>query len=167
VFRQATNPWLVKLAALVGFGAVFAMGMTYAPPSLMAIDNYLPFLFFLLTAVILGSAISSYFAPADKQALITGILAASLSVGLAVYLIVPSIWLSGGAVMRMSGLAYLTSPLYWTHIVVGFLLPLLILWRMKRIPVWLPLFLLVGEFAGRIIFFTQIVPSAANLGGLY
>jgi DMSO reductase anchor subunit len=143
------------------------MAMTYAPPSMPAIDNYLPLVFFGLTALILGTAIASYFVPADKQQQLTIILAISLAIGLVVYLVVPSVWLSGGKVTALTGQLHLASPLYWTHIVVGLALPLVVLAWQKRIPVWLPVLLLIGEFAGRIIFFSLTVSSAANLGGLY
>jgi DMSO reductase anchor subunit len=167
LYRNAAAKWLITITAVVGVLALFAMAMTYAPPSMPAIDNYLPLVFFGLTAVILGTAIASYFVPADKQQLLTIILASSLAVGLVVYLVVPSVWLSGGKVMAMTGELHLASPLYWTHVVVGLALPLAVLAWQRRIPVWLPVLLLVGEFAGRIIFFSLVISSAANLGGLY
>jgi DMSO reductase anchor subunit len=167
LYRNANAGWPGKLAAAVGLVALFATAMTYAPPSLEAIDNYLPLVFFLLTATILGAAFSSYFTSASKQALAVSILANALVVGLVVYLAAPFVWLSGGTVMRLTGQAYLASPLYWTRLVVGLAFPLLVLWKMKSIPAWLPPILLAGELAGRIIFFTLAVSSAANLGGLY
>ncbi len=166
-YRQTINYWLMALTALVGLLAVFATGVTYAAPSLVAIENALPVVFFILTAFILGAATASYFAPASKQPLLTLILATSLIVALVVYLTVPFIWLSGGKVLQMTGQAYLASPLYWTRIVVGLALPLLVLGWLKKIPSWLIVLLLIGEFAGRIIFFSLTVSSAANLGGLY
>jgi DMSO reductase anchor subunit len=167
LYKQAAAKWLITITAVVGLLALFAMAMTYAPPSMPAIDNYLPLVFFGLTALILGTGIASYFVPADKQQLLTIILAISLAVGLVVYLVVPSVWLSGGKVTALTGQLHLASPLYWTHIVVGLALPLAVLAWQKRIPVWLPVVLLIGEFAGRINFFSLIVSSAANLGGLY
>jgi DMSO reductase anchor subunit len=167
VYRQTANGWLMKLTALVGLLAVVATGVTYAAPSLVAIANALSIVFFTLTAFILGAAIASYFTPADKQPLLTLILAVSLIVGLVVYLAVPFIWLSGGKILQMTGQAYLASPLYWTRIIVGLALPLLILGWFKKIPAWLIVLLLIGEFAGRIVFFSLTVSSAANLGGLY
>lgn len=167
LFRNAAAKWLITATAVAGLLVLFAMAMTYAPPSLPAIDNYLPLAFFGLTALILGPAISSYFVPADKQQLLTIFLASSLFAGLVVYLIVPSVWLSGGTVMAMTGELYLASPLYWTHIIVGLALPLAVLAWQRRIPAWLPVLLLIGQFAGRIIFFSLTVSSAANLGGLY
>jgi len=165
--KNRVNKWLVAGTAVIGLLALIANAFTYAPPSMPAIDNLLPLVFFGLTALILGTAVASYFVPADKQKWLTILLAASLGMALIVYLVVPSIWMSGGEVMRLTAKGYLASPLYWTHIIVGLLLPLGVLAWQRRIPVWLPVFLLIGEFAGRIIFFTLVVPSAANLGGIY
>jgi DMSO reductase anchor subunit len=167
LMKNRVNRWLVAATAVIGVLALIATSFTYAPPSMPAIDNLLPLVFFGLTALILGTAVATYFVPADKQQPLTILLATSLVLALVVYLVVPSIWMSGGEVMRQTAEGYMASPLYWTHIVVGLLLPLGILAWQKRIPVWLPLFLLIGEFAGRIIFFTLIVSSVANLGGIY
>jgi DMSO reductase anchor subunit len=167
LMKNHVNKWLLATTAVIGLLALIANAYTYAPPSLPAIDNLLPLTFFGLTTLILGTAVASYFVPDDKQKWLTIMLAISLSIALVVYLVVPSIWLSGGTVMQMTAEGYLASPLHWIHIIVGLLLPLVILAWKKRIPAWLPVLLLIGEFAGRIIFFTLIVSSAANLGGVY
>lgn len=167
LMKNRVNKWLLAITAVIGLLALVANAFTYAPPSLPAIDNLLPLTFFGLTTLILGTAVASYFVPEDKQKVLTILLAISLSIALVVYLIVPSIWLSGSKVMQMTAEGYLASPLHWIHIIVGLLLPLGILAWKKRIPAWLPVLLLIGEFAGRIIFFTLIVSSAANLGGIY
>ncbi|KAA3656163.1 MAG: molybdopterin-containing oxidoreductase membrane anchor subunit [Chloroflexi bacterium] len=165
--KNSVNKWLVLGTAVIGILALIANAFTYAPPSMPAIDNLLPLVFFGLTMMILGTAVSSYFVPADKQQWLTILLAISLSVALVVYLVVPSIWLSGGEVMAMTAEGHLASPLHWIHVVVGLLLPLGVLAWLKRIPAWLPVLLIIGELAGRIIFFTLVVSSAANLGGIY
>ncbi len=165
--KNAAGKWLITATATAGLLALVAMSMTYAPPSMPAIDNYLPLVFFGLTALILGAALASYFVPADRQQALVIVLAIGLVTALVVYLVVPGMWLSGGKVMQLTGQLHLASPLYWTRIVVGLALPLAVLAWQKRIPVWLPALLLIGEFAGRIIFFSLTVSSAANLGGLY
>lgn len=167
LIKNRVNKWLVGGTAVMGILALIANAFTYAPPSLPAIDNLLPLVFFGLTTMILGTAVATYFVPSDKQQWLTILLAISLSIALVVYLAVPSIWLSGGKVMQMTAEGFLASPLHWVHIIVGLLLPLGILAWQKRIPTWLPVLLLIGEFAGRIIFFTLVVSSAANLGGIY
>ena len=167
LFQNRVNRWLVAATAVIGILALIANALTYAPPSMPAIDNLLPLVFFGLTALILGTAVTTYFVPADRQQWLVGLLAAALSLALVIYLIVPSIWLSGDEVMRLTASGYLSSPLYWTHIIVGLIIPLGVLAWQKRIPAWLPVLILIGEIAGRIIFFSLIVSSAANLGGIY
>jgi DMSO reductase anchor subunit len=46
LYRNAAAKWLITITAVVGMLALFAMAMTYAPPSMPAIDNYLPLVFF-------------------------------------------------------------------------------------------------------------------------
>jgi DMSO reductase anchor subunit len=163
-----TKGWLLKLVAVVGLATLFATSMTYAsPPSLPAINNALPFAFFLLSAIILGAGFGSYFAPPQHQALLFRILVNALIVSLAINLLIPCVWLSGGAVVQQTGWNYLQSPLYWTQIVVGLVVPLLVLWRTRRIPAWLPLLLLVGEVAGRVAFFVLNASTVGNIGSLY
>jgi hypothetical protein len=115
----------------------------------------------------LGTAIASYFVPADKQQLLTIILASVWLLGWWFTWWCPACGCLVAKVMAMTGELHLASPLYWTHVVVGLALPLAVLAWQRRIPVWLPVLLLVGEFAGRIIFFSLVISSAANLGGLY
>ena len=115
LMRDKTNRGLIAFTALVGLLAIFSMGMTYSPPSYPAINNVLPFVFFLITAALLGSSVGLSFAPASKKPLISSILVFSLIMGLLVYLIVPCIWLSGGEVMRQTGQSWIASPLYWAR----------------------------------------------------
>ncbi len=166
--RGTTKGWLLKLAAIVGLAALFATSMTYAsPPSLPAVNNALPFAFYLLSAIILGAGFGSYFAPPAHQPLLFKILVNALIVSLAINLLIPCMWLSGGAVMHQTGVNYLQSPLYWTQIVVGLVVPLLVLWRFKRIPAWLPILLLAGEVAGRVAFFVLTASTVDNIGKLF
>lgn len=167
LLRNWASGWLIKLAALIGLLTLIATGLTYAPPSLPAVNGGLSIVFFTLTALVLGAAGASYFAPAHKQPLLTAVLAGSLLVALVVYLLVPWLWLYGGTVQRLTGQAYLASPLYWTRLIIGLVIPLLVLWKMKGIPAWLPVLLLTGELLGRIMFFSLTVSTAANIGGLY
>ncbi|MFZ0132506.1 MAG: DmsC/YnfH family molybdoenzyme membrane anchor subunit [Desulfobacterales bacterium] len=154
-------------AALVGLATIFFMGMTYSPPGYPAINNVLPLVFFLLTALLLGTSFASWFASSEKRIWLTRVLTASLIVGLVVYLIVPCIWLSGGTVMAQTGWAWIGSPLYWARILIGLLLPLAVVWTSRDIPVWLPVIILLGEIMGRMVFFKDTVHAAGNLGGLY
>jgi DMSO reductase anchor subunit len=166
-YRGSLNRWLALATALVGALAVLATGMTYAAPSLVAIYNGLPLVFFGLTALILGASIGSYFVPPEKQSLLVSVLGYSLAIALVVYLVIPFVWLSGGGVMAMSGQAFLASPVYWARLALGLAVPLAVVWWMKKIPAWLPPVLILGELAARVIFFALIVSSAVNLGGIY
>ena len=168
LWKESANSWtLIKIAALVGLVGLAVSGMVYAPPSFPALNNGVPIIFYVLTAFILGSGFSSYFAGEDKQSLLTRILMVSLIVGLVINLILPSIWLSGGRAMQMTGAAYYGSALFWLRLVVEFGLGLVVLATTRKIPIWLPVLLLAGEIVGRIMFFTHVVHSAVNIGNLY
>jgi DMSO reductase anchor subunit len=168
LWKESANSWtLIKITALVGLVGLAVSGMVYAPPSFPALNNGVPIIFYGLTAFILGAAFSSYFAGADKQPLLTQILTISLIVGLVINLILPSIWLSGGRVMQMTGTAYYGSALFWLRLVLEFGLGLAVLGVTRKIPIWLPVLLLAGEIVGRIMLFTHVVHSAANIGNLY
>ena len=91
----------------------------------------------------------------------------TLLVTLAINLTVPSVWSSGGAVLQQTAQNYLASPIYWSYIGGGLVLPLLVLWWTRRIPAWLPILLLVGESIGRIALFVLAATTAGNLGQLY
>lgn len=99
-------------AALVGLATILFMGMTYSPPSYPAINNVLPLVFFLITALLLGTSFGSWFASPEKRIWLTRVLTMTLIVGLVVYLIVPCVWLSGGTVMAQTGWAWIGSPLW-------------------------------------------------------
>lgn len=165
--REKASTPLALLAVLAGILALLATGMTYAPPSFPALSNGLPFVFFLITAAVLGAGLASYFAPAERMGLVRAVLAGGLLVGLVVWLVAPCVWLSGGAVMEMTGRAWLSSPLYWARLTLGLALPLAVVWRSRDIPAWLPLLLLAGEILGRMVFFAETAHTAANIGGLY
>jgi DMSO reductase anchor subunit len=165
--KNTVNAALAWVTVLAGFVGLFFMGMTYAPPSYPALNNAAPFVFFALTAATLGAGFASYFTPEQKMPLITRILAVSLIVALVVYLATPCVWLSGGTVMRETGLAYLASPLYWARIVVGLAIPLLAVWKTRSVPAWAPIMILAGEIIGRIIFFSLAIHASSNIGGIY
>ena len=167
LMREKTNPGLIIVTALVGLLVIFSMGMTYSPPSFPAMNNVLPFVFFFITAMLLGAGVGILFASDASRRMVSHILIVSLIVGLIVYLIVPCIWLSGGEVMRQTGVQWLASPLYWGRIVIGLVLPLAIIWALKKTQAWLWVIILVGELLGRAEFFASTVHTATNMGGMY
>jgi DMSO reductase anchor subunit len=166
VFTNASNKWVFKVTALVGLLAVFSTGMAYASAALDAIDNVLPLIFFLLTALTLGPVLASYFVDEKSQPLLASILSPTLVASLAVRFVVPFVWLSGNAVMRASGQNFLASPLHWLHL-AALLAGILVVRRGRNLPSWLPAVLLIGELLGRIAFFVLVTSSASNLGGVY
>lgn len=137
--------------------------MTYAPPAFPALNNALPTVFFLITAVVMGAGFASWFAGGGSQPLLARIFTTALVTGLVVRLAVPCIWLSGSEVMRQSGLAWLGSPLYWAGI-AAMAACLAVLWKNRTIPTWLPILALAGELAGRAAFFADTVHTAMNMG---
>lgn len=155
------------VTALTGLFTLTFMGMTYAPPGFPAINNVLPLVFFLTTALLLGTSCSVWWASPATRSWLTRILIVTLIVGLIVYLIVPCIWLSGGTVMAKTGWAWLASPFYWGRVGIGLVLPLAILAQRRDTPPWLPLIILIGELMGRTVFFKDTLHAAANIGGLY
>ncbi len=164
--KEKKSGLLASLTAVIGLLTLFFMGMTYAPPGYPALNNALPMIFFLLTALLLGTSFSAWFTPREERTWLCRILTVSLIVALVVYLIVPCIWLSGGTVMVQTAHAWIESPLYWGRIAIGLLLPLLLIWKIKDIPPWLPLIILIGELLGRAAFFQETVHAAGNIGGL-
>ena len=153
-------------AVVAGLATVLASGLTYAPPALPAVNNALPTVFFLISVAVLGAGFASWFAGAGSQALLARTCTTALVTGLVVRLAVPCVWLSGGEIMRQSGLAWLGSPLYWTNIAV-MAACLGVLWKNRTIPTWLPILALLGELAGRAAFFAETAHTAMNIGNLY
>jgi DMSO reductase anchor subunit len=167
LMRQKISRALIAVTALVGLFAITCMGGTYSPPSFPAINNVLPLVFFLITAVLLGTSVGVLFTPESQKPLMTSILTVGLIVALVVYLIVPWIWLSGGEVMQQTGHLWLASPLYWGRIIVGLALPLGVIWMTRKVPVWLWAVILAGELLGRAVFFANTVHTATHIGFLY
>ncbi|MCB2186233.1 MAG: dimethyl sulfoxide reductase anchor subunit [Deltaproteobacteria bacterium] len=168
VFKGASGArFLMLLTGVVGVVALVVSGMVYAPPSFPALSNALPVVFFLLTAVTLGAAFSSRFAAEPRQGLLAGILTAALVVGLVVNLLAPSMWLSGNLAARATGANFYGSWLFWARIVGEFAIPLAALAKTRRVAAWMPPLLLLGELAGRILFFGSVVHTATFIGHLY
>lgn len=152
--------------ALTGLAVILSTGMTYAPPAFPALNNALPTIFFLVSAVILGAGFASWFAADAHRPMLVRVMTTGLVVGLIIKLAAPCIWLSGSTVMHMTGQAWFTSPFYWGHIGI-MIASLLVVWRGRTIPAWLPVLALLGELIGRAGFFADTVHTAANMGALY
>lgn len=163
VSSKAALAWI---GTILGLGVIASAGMTYAPPALPALNNALPTAFFLTSAVILGAGFGSWFATPEHQPLMARIFTTALVVGLVLNLVAPCVWISGGEVMRMTGEAWFVSGLYWAHLGI-LMISLAVIWKMKSIPMWLPILVLLGELIGRAGFFADTIHTAANIGGLY
>lgn len=166
-FTGKAGAGLRAAAALMGLFALYTSGMTYAPPAMPALHNAAPLGFFLLSALLLGASFGSWFAGDARQPMLRTVLLGSLAAALAVYVIVPCVWASGGTVMQMTARAWLASPLYWARLVLGILVPLVVMIRSPRIPRWMGPLVLLGELAGRAVFFGATVHAAMNLGAPY
>ena len=154
------------LGSFLGLGVIASAGMTYAPPAFPALNNALPTAFFLISAVMLGAGFGSWFAGEKLQPLMARTFTTTLILCLVLNLIVPCVWLSGGEVMRMTGQAWFVSGFYWAHL--GILaISLIVMWKSKKIPMWLPVLALIGELIGRAGFFADTVHTVANMGGVY
>lgn len=167
LMRKKNTPWFSLVTAAVGLLVLIAMGMTYSPVSFPAVNNALPFVFFSLTALLLGSSAGLMFVPESSRPMLTRVLTVSLIVALVIYLLVPCIWLSGGTIMKQTAGLWLASPLYWTRIVIGLVLPLALVKLLKGTQAWLWAVILIGELLGRAVFFADTVHTAVNMGGLY
>lgn len=152
--------------AVLGAVVILSTGMTYAPPAFPALNNALPTIFFLVSAVMLGSGFASWFASKNHQPLLARIFTSTLVVGLVIHLAAPCIWLSGSEVMRLTAQEWLGSGFYWSHIGI-MAASALVIWKTRTIPVWLPVLVLLGELLGRAGFFADTVHTAANMGGVY
>ena len=129
---EKNNPALAVVTALAGLLVIFTMGMAYSPSSFPAVNNALPFVFFCLTALLLGSSAGQIFTPEASRPMMDRVLTTTLIVALVIYLIVPCIWLSGGEIMRQTSGQWLASPLYWGRIIIGLVLPLALIAARKK-----------------------------------
>ena len=160
--KNTAAVWIV--AALVGIAGVIIQSFTYTPPSQPTLAGGVTLTFFIITVTTLGTALNSWYAPENKQGLLAGVLAAALLFGLILNLLIPSIWLAGRPVAEATAQMYFSSSVYWAHLVISFVLPLMVLAKTKRIPGWLVVLLLLGELIGRTVFFSLAVTTAARIG---
>lgn len=156
--------WLTVISGAV---ALFTSGMTYGPPGMMAINNALPLVFFFITALNLGAAFGSWFVSDALQPRLTKVCTVGLALGLAFYLVVPCIWVSGGTVLQLTAYEWAISPWYWIHVLFGLLWPLMLVWKIGRIPRWLPIVMLIGDIMGRMTFFYATLGASVNIGNPY
>lgn len=167
LFFKEKQPIMTLITALAGLVLLFAVSNAYAAANIPAFNNGIPFILFLITVLIFGTSISGYFADESSQPILGRLLMITLIVGLVVHILVPSIWLSGGEVLKQTGDNFYNSGLYWFRIIIGFAIPIAVLAKTKTIPSWLIVLFLVGEVIGRILFFSLPVTNSSNIGSMF
>ncbi|MDE5831752.1 MAG: dimethyl sulfoxide reductase anchor subunit [Desulfovibrio sp.] len=150
---------LALLAAIIGAVGLFTQGLTYAPPSMPAINNVFPMVVFWLSAIALGASSLTLIRSAEYN--LAGRLA--MCALIAVLLIAPSIWLSGSTTMRETGLLWLKSGGFWCGAVL-ILLAFVATWFDKGGKILRFASLFCGVFLTRMIFFSGTVHTASNMG---
>lgn len=158
---------LLPLTVLAGLAVLLCSSLTYATPAYPAIYNIVPFLLFTCTTLNLGFAFGSCAASAEWRVRLRRLLVASLVFSLVLSVALPCIWSSGGTITQESALAWAYSKLYWSGLLVAFILPLLVIASTRQNPRWLPWLMLVGAFITRAQFFASTVSTITNIGGVY
>lgn len=154
-----------------GLVALITSGMAYAPPAQAAMYSVLPLLFFTISTISIGFAMATWFVPAAMCPALHKRLSygaySALLVGALFYITIPCVWISGGAVLQMTGVQWFSSPWFWGQVLFGFLWPLLIIWRLGCMPLTLPLMIFAGALMGRMTFFADTLSTAVNIGNPY
>lgn len=146
---------LSLLAALAGILGVVMQGLTYAPVSMPAINNSLPFFLFALTALSLGTTCS-------RMHSLLGLQRLSLCGLLLLLLVVPCLWTSGNALMQATASAWKGSAPFWGGVLL--LLLGLALSFLRRPATVQTAVVLVGIILTRMTFFGETLHTASNIG---
>ncbi len=149
--------WLSLLAALAGVVGLVMQGLTYAPVSMPAINNSLPFFLFALAALILGSSFGQ-----EKENSLVSLQRLSLIALLLLLLAVPCVWTSGNALMRATAAAWKASVPFWGG--VALLALGLALSFLRRNATVQGLVLLCGILLTRMTFFGDTLHTAGQIG---
>lgn len=161
VFRE--SHCVMILTVLAGLAGLLAQGFTYAPVALPAVNNGMPMLLFLLSALALGAASGQLNGGCDFS---VAFRTASVAL-IAVLLIVPCLWTSGSAVMQASAELWMHSWMFWAGVAL-IALGILISVRAGREAAMAELVVLfAGIVLTRVIFFDGVVHTAVNLGMPY
>lgn len=165
-FISGGNTLIGSVAALVGIVFVVIQGFTYAPIAQTALANGLPLALFALTVWILGAAAWQCLHPeSGQQGLnLPAILKTGLWVWLALMLIVPCIWVAGGAVMRQTALDWVASWLYWGAIAITVATLALLTRRPQLHPAPVAVALVCAAVLGRLTFFGETASTFTHMG---
>ena len=154
---------LATPALICGVGGIVASGAACAISTRPFIRNVLPLLFFILTTTTLGAAFGLSFPARKGRKQLRRILTGMLILTFAVFIAVPPIWGTGGEMMRVAALAWIFSPLFWTFIALGLLVPLFLVVGLRSLPHWAAWLMLLAAIAGR----AQLFLATPNGGGLF
>ncbi|MCG8617895.1 MAG: dimethyl sulfoxide reductase anchor subunit [Desulfobacterales bacterium] len=152
--------------ALVGIGFLFTQGMVYVVPGFSAMRHGAPVVLFFFSSLTTGICLSAWFGDAAWRELLARIGSMVFASGFVGGLMLPLIWKSGTVVVSDTARAWGRSPLYYLWMGLGYGFPLLIVFSLKTLPVWLCLFVSVAECTGRILFFTQTRHTSDYIGHL-
>lgn len=153
------KPWILVLTVLTGLAGIVAQGFTYASAAMPGISNGVPMFLFLLSAIAMGSAVGQIHA-SHRFSTVFRIACACL---IAVLLITPCLWTSGGPVMQASAALWMQSWMFWAGlgcIAVAFLLDVC-LTTDSSVPSSMAV--ICGVLLSRFIFFGGTVHTAMNL----
>ena len=154
-------------ASIFGILTIFSSSLTYAPPAFTALYNAVPFALFSFTTLILGCSLLSWFVKDTEQKTLWLFTLIVLCVGLVVYLILPCVWASGDTITMLTAKSWISSPLYWGGLVIGYLIPAILLFKTRKLLKVTFLLCLVGELALRAVFFYNTIHTATNIGNIY
>lgn len=151
--------FMALLTAAVGVAALVSQGITYAPPSMPAINNAFPLVLFLFSAFAMGACCERLML-GGKSVFITRPLTLVL---LVILLMAPVFWAAGSATMQLTTADWIASPLFW--IGAACILAAIIISFIPKMPgFWQLASLVCGLFLTRMVFFADTIHTAANLG---
>lgn len=156
------------LITLVAIAAVVASGLLYSLPSMPAWNNFSPVLFFLFTAMLLGSIyVATIMALKEEESFrflgATTLVIILYALGFGLYLF---LLLSAGGGQYATGMEILGSSTFWLRAVLSWLIPLIFfVWvrnsgnNIRFGSLFTVLLVVVaGELLGRWLFYSTVVP---------
>ncbi|MDD7997050.1 hydrogenase [Kosakonia radicincitans] len=154
----------VIAAAVMGIILIAVQGLTYAAPAMIAINNGLPMILYLLTAWVMGAAMLPLL---DKSPALSPLRQGLVLLILAM-VIAPVIWRSGGTIARMTAEQWSSSPFFWSGLICFALTLVLSCQRQKAsVSIATVIIALSGIILSRLTFFGDTVSTIINIGQPY
>lgn len=151
--------FIALVTALCGCAGLVAQGLTYAPPSMPAINNVFPLALFVFSAFAMGACCERIMS-SEKENYFARPCIVTVTV---ILLLAPAMWAAGTETMRASCLLWISSPFFW----LGIVLLLCAFWTSywpKSGALWQTISLVFGLFLTRMVFFADTVHTASNIG---